>query len=156
MGIVFKFDDHSPEIRALVAENAKLALSMMGEVVEKWAKRDCPVDTGLLRNSITHTGAGQQMSQTYHASYGSNRKADGSRYSASSMKAGSVGFGSISGVIGEESEWEEYVGTNVEYAPAVEFGDYTHKVGKAHFLRDGAQDHVEEIREVAQAVINRM
>lgn len=99
---------HRSQIDPLIENGVKKALSLMGEVVEGYAKENCPVDTGNLRNSITHQGG----------------------------------------------EGCEYVGTNVEYAPYVEFMDMSHKVGQAHYLRDGAQNHIKEIQEVGQAALN--
>ena len=47
------------------------------------------------------------------------------------------------------------IGTNVEYAPYVEFMDSRHhNVGKAHFLRDGAVNHVNEIKAVAETALS--
>ena len=153
MAFNWRVDDHTAEVERLVTEKVNLALNLMGEVVEGYAKEDCPVDTGLLRNSITHTLGGQQMSYSYHASYGSNRSKSGKRYGASSMKAGSVGIGQVSGTMGSADDHACYVGSNVEYAPAVEFRDISHKVGKAHFLRDAAQGHIDELRDVAQKTL---
>ena len=105
--------DNTKEIMQAVDEKIKLALSLMGDTVEGYAKEDCPVDTGNLRNSITHTPG--------------------------EFEGGNA----------------EFVGTNVEYAPYVEFIDrYHHEVGKAHFLRDGAQDHVNEIKAIAETTLS--
>lgn len=146
--------DHTDEVMAAITEKVNLALNLMGEVVEGYAKEDCPVDTGLLRNSITHTLGGAPVSHSYHASYGENRDSSGRRYGAGSKKAGSVKIGALSGTIGSASDHACYVGTNVEYAPYVEFGDrFHHNVGKAHFLRDAAQDHVDELKDVAQKTL---
>lgn len=113
--ISFKVTDHSPKVRAAVESQIKLALNLMGEVVEGYAKEDCPVDTGNLRNSLTHE------------------------------------LGTAS------NEPACYVGSNVEYAPYVEFGErYHHEVGKAHFLRDGAQNHIDELRDVAQKTLKNI
>lgn len=107
---IIKVNSNVRDINRFVDEKIELALSLMGETVEGYAKEDCPVDTGNLRNSLTHT-------------------------------AGPKGA--------------EYVGTNVEYAPYVEFIDrYHHPVGKAHFLRDGAMDHVNELKAVAETVLS--
>lgn len=105
--------DNIDEVMQAVDEKIKLALSLMGDTVEGYAKEDCPVDTGNLRNSITHN----------------------------------------------EGEYDggvaEFVGTNVEYAQYVEFIDrYHHDVGKAHFLRDGALNHVNEIKAVAETALS--
>ena len=152
--VSYQFKDYSDEVIAAINEKVNLALNLMGEVVEGYAKEDCPVDTGLLRNSITHTLGGQSMSFSYHASYGTNRNKAGKRYTARAKNAGSVGFGTVSGSVGGESDNSCYVGTNVEYGPAVEFGEYAHKSGKAHFLRDGATNHIAELRDVAQNTLS--
>ena len=108
-----KVDSHVKDVEAALNEKIKLALSLMGETVEGYAKEDCPVDTGNLRNSLTHSP------------------------------------GEVAG------DTVEFVGTNVEYGPYVEFIDrYHHDVGKAHFLRDGAQDHVNELKAVAETVLS--
>lgn len=46
-----------------------------------------------------------------------------------------------------------YIGTNVEYAPAVEYRDTAHKTGKAHFLRDAAATHGEEYKQITQQIL---
>lgn len=106
----FTVKDNSAAVIAAVNEKVALALGLMGEVVEGYAKEDCPVDTGRLRNSLTHE----------HGPDGDS----------------------------------EYVGSDVEYAPYVEFGErYHHEVGKAHFLRDAATTHIDELRDVAQKTL---
>lgn len=67
----FKFTDNSAAVlKALDAAKAR-ALEICGEKAESYAKALCPVDTGNLRNSITHF----------------------------------------------QKDDDEYIGTNVEYAP---------------------------------------
>lgn len=101
---IIRVDSHIKDVDQEIEKRIKRALSLMGDTVEGYAKEDCPVDTGNLRNSLTH----------------------------------------------EPGEDCEYVGTNVEYAPYVEFIDGRHHpVGKAHFLRDAAQKNVKELKEVA-------
>lgn len=149
-----KVDDHTEDVMAEIRERMRLALSLMGDEVEGNAKEYCPVDTGLLRNSITHVGAGESISRSYHASYGSNRNSKGRRYSASSARAGSVGVGRVSGTMGDSNEMAEYVGTNVEYAAAQEFGDhFHHTTGQAHYLRDGATNHIDRLKKIAEAAL---
>lgn len=46
--------DHSDEVRAALQEAVERALEKCGLVAEGYAKRLVPVDTGNLRNSITH------------------------------------------------------------------------------------------------------
>ena len=49
-----KFIDNSEEIKDNMKNVLLRALEKVGMTAEKYAKRLCPVDTGNLRNSITH------------------------------------------------------------------------------------------------------
>lgn len=49
------FEDHSAEVLAALDAACNRALEKCGLVGEGYAKKLCPVDTGNLRNSITHT-----------------------------------------------------------------------------------------------------
>lgn len=49
------FTDNSKEVLAAMHESAARALEKCGLVAEGYAKKLCPVDTGNLHNSITHT-----------------------------------------------------------------------------------------------------
>ena len=49
------FTANSKEVLAAMHEAAARALEKCGLVAEGYAKKLCPVDTGNLRNSITHT-----------------------------------------------------------------------------------------------------
>ena len=53
----------------------------------------------------------------------------------------------------DESEPAAYIGTNVEYAPYVEYGNYKHLVGKNHFLRDAASSHSEHYKAIMEAAM---
>lgn len=100
--------DNSPTVLAELRNRIPLVLAAMGEIVEGYAKDDAPVDTGRLRNSITHQTEGN----------------------------------------------DEYIGTNVEYAVYVELIDrYHHTNGKAHFLRDAATTHGDELKAVAKTIL---
>ena len=48
-------EDHSKEVLAALESACAVALEMCGLAAEDHAKRLCPVDTGNLQNSITHT-----------------------------------------------------------------------------------------------------
>ena len=129
--------DHTGEVIRTVDSKIRMALSLMGDTVEGYAKEDCPVDTGLLRNSITHgQGGGKPNISSYHAD---------------NPKPGVPSSGSYSTLDGESDA--EYVGTNVEYAPVQEFNDMHHQVGRAHFLRDAGQKHVDELKNIAETVL---
>lgn len=50
-----RFEDHSDEVYKELEAACQRALEKCGMVAEGYAKKLCPVDTGNLRNSITHT-----------------------------------------------------------------------------------------------------
>lgn len=52
MEVVIK--DNSDEFLKALPEQIEQALTAIGLTAESYAKRDCPVDTGRLRNSITN------------------------------------------------------------------------------------------------------
>lgn len=51
----FEVEDHTEEVLDGIEQAKARALEKIGLVAEGYAKRLCPVDTGRLRNSITHT-----------------------------------------------------------------------------------------------------
>lgn len=104
-----KLTDNSADILDAAKAQMLLALESIGQEAEGYAKDDCPVDTGRLRNSIAHDV--------------------------------------------DEGEMAAYIGTNVEYAIYVEYGEYKHKVGKNHFLRDAASTHGEHYKAIMEAAL---
>ena len=55
---VFKFklkEDNRALIKSATQEQIVAAMEAIGAQAENYAKMKCPVDTGRLRNSITHT-----------------------------------------------------------------------------------------------------
>ena len=48
------FTSHAKDVLSAEKEAARLALEIIGGKAETYAKKLCPVDTGRLRNSITH------------------------------------------------------------------------------------------------------
>lgn len=102
--------DHSAEVLAAMHKQVMLGLEACGQEAEGYAKDECPVDTGRLRNSISHKVV--------------------------------------------DSEQAAYIGTNVEYAPYVEFNDKAkHPSGKAHFLRDAAVTHSDKYKSIIDAAL---
>ena len=47
-------NDNTEEVLGALAEQLEMGLETIGLVAEGYAKRLCPVDTGRLRNSISH------------------------------------------------------------------------------------------------------
>lgn len=61
MAIDVKITDNSNKFLDALPEQIEQALTAIGLTAESYAKADCPVDTGRLRNSITHAvEAGEQ------------------------------------------------------------------------------------------------
>lgn len=158
--------DNLDQVLEEFAEQVDMGLEAIGLQAERHAKenitRNGTIDTGLLRNSITYAVSGQSPNtMNYTAMYGENRhtsgKNKGKRYSAKSKKAGTVKTGSYSGVVGDASEKAVYIGTNVEYAPYVEYGHQQYG-GEGHvpakpFLRPAASQHNEEYKRIMEAAL---
>lgn len=87
-------------IRATKEQRAR-ALEAVGMQAENYAKLLCPVDTGNLRNSITHEQGGEDF---------------------------------------------EVVGTNVEYAPYVEYG--TQRMKAQPYIKPAVEEHVQEYKDI--------
>jgi hypothetical protein len=133
--IVINEDNTKDYLQQLSAGLAR-ALEQIGMTAEGYAKAACPVDTGLLRNSITYQVAGGQI----NVSSATDNKGNGSiTYNSNSNK-------------GYASEKAVYVGSGVEYAEYVETNDRAHhKNGRAHFLRDSASKHLGEYEKIVRA-----
>lgn len=132
--------DNSAAAKNGLKSAVRRALMVIGLKAERYAKANCTemkaVDTGLLRNSITFALAGGQANTT---SYAADRGKGGKPPST----------GSYSGTAeGGEEDLTVYIGTNVEYAPYIEFG--TERRGPRPFLHNAAADHAEEYREILQ------
>lgn len=123
-------------------EQIEMALIAIGAKMESHAKADyVPVDTGRLKNSITFALAG---SPAQISSYGPDSGGgDDEQSKPYSGTAPADPGGTVRSV---------YVGTNVEYAQAVEEGDAGRK-GK-HYLRDAVNNHIEEYKDLAERALS--
>ena len=115
----------------------KKATRMIGGSVAGHAAEACPVDTGLLKNSITFALGGQPPAIT---DYKSDTK----------DKNGEYKTGHYDGEAPEDDEGEftVYVGTNVQYAPYQELG--TVKMDARPFLRPAFEDNKREIEQIVE------
>lgn len=136
-----KLTDYSPKVLEQMEEQVLLGLELIGQEAEGNAKGECPVDTGLLRNSITHALAGKApATKSYKAD-----KPD---------KNGVTKSGTYTGKTSKQGdEHSVYIGSNVEYAIGVEYGDKAHKVGKKHFLKDAATNHSDQYKEIMKLAL---
>ena len=150
-----KIEDHAREVIDAKDAAVRKFLEEAGLHLEGQAKKELEnsprrIDTGLLRNSITHAIAGEGAAiSEYSASYGSNRiksgKNKGQRRSAKSKNAGDVGKGTYSGETPEEPKGSAavYVGTNVEYAPYVHYG--TRRMKANPFIKNAFDKNKEQL-----------
>ena len=137
--------DNSGAVKKQLRDVARRALMVIGLKAERYAKANCTemkaVDTGRLRNSITFAMAGGRANTT---SYAADRGKGGKPPAT----------GSYSGTAeGGEEDLAVYIGTNVEYAPYIEFG--TERRGPRPFLHNAAADHAAEYREILQRELKK-
>ena len=131
--------DYTEEVLKAMSDQVILGLQSIGSEAEGYAKDNCPVDTGFLRNSITYAISGQS------AAIGS--------YTSDDMTQ----LGTYSGTAPNDKMPAVYIGTNVKYAPYVEYGDKAHhNVGSAHFLKNAAVNHKERYKELFRAALGQM
>lgn len=132
-------ESHIDEVMEKVEHALHQAVGLMAEEVEGNAKRDCPVDTGLLRNSITYAHAGQLPVELGYTDD------SGEQWGTYSQATAEIDDGIAA-----------YVGSNVEYAPYVEFRSAHHNVGKAHFLRDAGAGHIGRLKSICETTLKQL
>lgn len=98
----YDFTDYSDDVLKAMGNAKTQALKAIGFSAEGYAKKETPVDTGRLRNSIANEVEGDSV----------------------------------------------YIGTNVEYAPYIEFGARGRTAH--HMLQRAATGHSEEYKEIAK------
>jgi HK97 gp10 family phage protein len=133
----YEFTTNEKAVMEALESTCEAALHAVGLQAEGYAKLRCPVDTGLLRNSITYAIDGQEAAiQQYH---GDNP----SKYDGRPPESGSY-----SGTVPKERKNRHvvYIGTNVEYAPYVEYGAELTKAQP--FLRPAAAGHTDEYMDI--------
>lgn len=138
MGLAeFKVEDHTEEALKAMAEAIPVILESIGQSLESEAKDELGnsperIDTGLLRNSITHgLGGGPTAIKSY--------KGDGkSKYNENAP----VPSGSYSGSLPGD-DCELYIGTNVDYAPYIHEG--TDRLKPNRFLKNAIMNNQDQI-----------
>lgn len=131
------------DVEKYTEESILQALEMIGLKAESYAKMKCPVDTGLLRNSITHaiSGGGPAI-QSYKAS----------RPTKDGEQAEGVYVGKIPK--SNKNEYAVYIGTNVEYGAYVEMGHIQAGSGKhvpaQPYIKPAIVDHLDEYKQILE------
>lgn len=124
--------DNHEEFKKAKDEAVKRALEKIGMAAEGYAKMGCPVDTGLLRNSLTYAVAGQSPNISSYKDNAGNQKGN---YPVTMPR--------------ENGEDAVYIGSNVEYAQIVETNEKaTHLTGGPHFLRNAVTTHNDQYKDI--------
>lgn len=120
------------------------ALEVIGLEAEKYAKLELTkseaVDTGRLRNSITHSTKANPADFAY-------------KWRKSSKGRGTPAGAGMTTSHGGEEDAVVYLGTNVEYAPYVEMG--TVRTKAQPFLRPAVENHQNEYIRLAKEELTR-
>lgn len=127
--------DNTEEILGALQQQIEAGLEAVGIQAEGYAALNLEnsprrIDTGLLRNSITHAISGKSPAK------GTYKSDDGSK------------SGSYSGTAPNDADKAVYIGTNVEYAGYVHDG--TSKMAPNRFLSNAASSHASEYREILE------
>lgn len=122
--------DNAGEIVGEMKKRVDLALQVIGADAVTTAQKDCPVDTGALRNSLA---------------WATSKDSKGNKM---------PGEGEPSTPNGTPDDSHVYIGSNLEYAETVEYKDSVHRVGRAHFLRDAATTHTDHYKEILRAALD--
>ena len=133
------FENHAPELRKAMLKMLDGALEECGIEAERNAKIIyCPVDTGRLKNSITHAVGGQPAAISTYRGDRKGKKGKGDTkppgvYSGTAPKD-------------DDEERSVWVGTNVEYGRAIELG--TSKITARPYIRPSIENHLSKYEEI--------
>ena len=141
------------DVEKYTEESILQALEMIGLKAESYAAMKCPVDTGLLRNSIAHAVAGEQPS--IGASYKGTEKKARTYKADKPNENGEINQGTYTGhTPKKKGEYTVYVGTNVEYAAYVEMGHIQAGSGKhvpaKPYIKPAIVDHLDEYKQILE------
>lgn len=139
MAISVKLTDNSGEYLKALEEVKERALEAVGIQAEGHAKVELSnspkrIDTGLLRNSITHAVSGKPAAQSH--------------YTADKPKDGKTNSGSYGGQAPDDAQKAVYVGTNVEYATYVHDG--TKKMKPNRFIKNAVTKYKDEYKAIVE------
>ena len=135
----FIFTSHKEEVLDALKDKIADALDDIGATAEGHAKDGAPVDTGLLRNSITHAVSGQAPAISV---------ARGNTGNKIVLYGGKAPAGTV-------EDMAVYVGTNVVYARRQETVAMRHTTGGAHFIKNAIADHGKEYKKQLKAALEK-
>lgn len=130
-----------PEFNRKFEKAVKQALRLVGGQAERAAKELISdlkaVDTGFLRNSITFALAGEEANVSEYSDDGGNQHGE---------------YGSKAPDDDHDNEYSVYIGTNVYYAPYVEYG--TRRMPARPFLSGSIQANKDEFERLFKEAFN--
>ncbi len=135
-------------VRKATERAMKKAARMIGGTVAGHAVEACPVDTGLLRNSITFALGGEPPEITSYQSNDTDKngkqieRTEG-QYTENAPKD-------------DDNEVTVYVGTNVQYAPYQELGAPSINLDPHPFLRPAMENYTEEIEQIIELCFGQL
>lgn len=127
-------------VEKAVGKSMKKAAIMIGGTVEGHAKDACPVDTGLLRNSITYALGGQPTNIVAYTDDSGEQKG---QYDGTAPRD-------------DDGELTIYVGTNVQYAPYQELGAPNINLTARPYLRPAMENFQSEIEQIIRLCFDNM
>ena len=140
--------DHSKEALEEMEEQVGRALEAIGLQAEGYAKLLCPVDTGLLRNSITYAVAGDYPAQRDYKSNSSHASTPATQRAGTAGKAIKIKKGKYTKKASKEDKMAVYIGSNVEYAAFVELG--TRRTKAQPYIKPAVMDHGGEYKKIVK------
>lgn len=132
---------NADEVMHKLRTQLKKAVRVIGGTAESHAKEYCPVDTGLLRNSIISVVAGESPQVVMYRN---------NPVSAGGQRNDTV-IGTYSGQAPAETDPDVatvYVGTNVHYAPYQELGAPSINLPAQPYLRPAFENHKSEYEQI--------
>lgn len=139
MDIVINIKDNSGEVLQALAQTLDGSLEECGLAAERFAKMNCPVDTGRLRNSITHALGGKPAAISSYHGDGRDKKPNGTYSGTAPADAD-----------GQRTMW---LGTNVEYAEKIELGGS--KQAPQGFIRPAIVDHAGAYKRIIESWLKK-
>lgn len=131
--IDIQITDNSGEILKALEEKTKAALEGVGIQAEGFAKRSTPVDTGRLRNSITHAVRGDDVYIGTNVEYGIWLELGTGIYASDGK--------------GRQSPWGYYDRKGKYHV--------TRGMKPRHMLKKAASEHTEEYKRIIEAIMKR-
>ena len=137
--------DNTREVKEATLNAMQKAARMIGGAVAAHAAEACPVDTGLLRNSITFALGGEAPATVTYQSNSQDKNG----------KPIEVKEGQYSGSADPDDDGEVtvYVGTNVEYGTYQELGAPNANIDPRPFLRPAFENNTAEIEQIIKKVL---